>query len=288
MVFLFYFGRMDYICLNGKIIVAAKPVLMASNRGFRYGDGLFETMKVINEKIRLEDYHFERLWKGLSLLKYELPKLFSPEKLKQELIQLCKKNGCSKLARTRLTIFRGNGGLYDEDKGLQYLMEAWPLNETLNRLNDNGLVVDIYPDAKKSCDVFANLKSANFLPYTMAALYAKENKWNDCLVLNQYGRIADTTIANIFLVKDNVIITPALSEGCVDGVMRKYISEQLQVMGYELRQTSVNAGELENADEVFLTNAMYGIRWIRQFRNKIYTNTAAVEIYNRLIKTILL
>jgi branched-chain amino acid aminotransferase len=275
---------MNSICFNGKIVTDDEPVLMASNRGYRYGDGLFETMKVLNGNILLRKYHFERLFSGLSIMKFEIPVLFTEENIEEELLHLCKKNNCEKLGRVRLSVSRGNGGLYDEDKNLQYLIECWPLNESVNKLNENGLVIGIYPDAEKSCDKFSNLKSANFLPYSMAALFAKENKWNDCLVLNTTGGIADSTIANVFIIKENSIITPGLEEGCVNGVMRKYVIEKLRGMSYELREGVLTVNDLEDADEVFLTNAVNGIRWVRQFADKIYTNVKTVEIYNRFIK----
>jgi branched-chain amino acid aminotransferase len=277
---------MNSICFNGKIIPGDKPVLMASNRSYRYGDGLFETMKLINGHITLEQFHFERLFAGMSLLKFDVPKLLTAQRIQQEILQLCQKNGCEKMARVRLSVFRGNGGLYDEDKMLQYLIECWPLNEPVNKLNENGLVIDVYQDARKSCDKFSNLKSANFLPYTMAAQYAKENKLNDCLVLNTKGGIADATIANVFIIKDGVINTPALDEGCVNGVMRRYLIEKLRGMSYELREEILTINDLGKADEVFLTNAINGIRWVRQFRNKMFTNVKTMEIYNRFIKTI--
>lgn len=277
---------MNYISLNGKIQPGDQPALLVSNRGYRYGDGLFETLKVINEKILLEQYHFERLFSGLSLLKFEIPELFNPGRLTEEILGLCKKNECEQWARVRLSVFCGNGGLYDEDRALQYVIECWPLNESLNKLNENGLVIDIYPGARKSCDVFSHLKSANFLSYTMAALYAKENKLNDCLLLNTNGNIADSTIANVFIIRDGVMITPALTEGCVNGVMRKYLLEKMQDAGYEIHETSVSVADIEKADEVFLTNAINGIRWIRQFRNKTYSNKKTAEIYNQFIKEI--
>jgi branched-chain amino acid aminotransferase len=288
MVFLFYFGQMNYINLNGKILPGDKPALLVSNRGYRYGDGLFETIKVINEKILLEPYHFERLFSGLRLLQFEVPKLFTAEKLAGEIPQLCNKNECEKLARVRLSVFRGNGGLYDEDRTLQYIIECWPLDELVNKLNENGLVIDIFPGARKSCDTFSNLKSANFLPYTMAATYAKENKLNDCLVLNSSGHIADSTIANVFIVKDGAIVTPALSEGCVNGTMRKYLLKKMMDAGYEIHETCVTVSDIEKADEVFLTNAIKGIRWVKQFRDKSYSNSKAMEIHNRIIKSIYL
>jgi branched-chain amino acid aminotransferase len=277
---------MNSIYFNGKITKGDEPVLMASNRGYRYGDGLFETMKVLNGNILLRKYHFERLFSGLSIMKFEIPVLFTEENIEEELLHLCKKNNCEKLGRVRLSVSRGNGGLYDEDKNLQYLIECWPLNESVNKLNENGLVIGIYPDAEKSGDKFSNLKSANFLPYSMAALFAKENKWNDCLVLNTTGGIADSTIANIFIIKENNIIAPGLEEGCVNGVMRKYLIEKLRGMSYELQEGVLTVNDLENADEIFLTNAINGIRWVRQFGDKIYTNVKTVEIYNRFIKTI--
>jgi branched-chain amino acid aminotransferase len=281
---------MNVINLNGKIMPADEPALLASNRGYRYGDGLFETMKVINEKIILASSHFERLFAGLSLLKFEISELFTAQKLQNEILSLCKRNKCELLARVRLSVFRGNGGLYDEDNPDsyrdQYIIECWPLNESVNKLNENGLVIDIYPEAKKNCDMFSNLKSANFLPYIMAALYAKENKLNDCLVLNIAGHIADATIANIFIIKDEIIMTPALSEGCVNGVMRRYLLEKLQNTGYKIQESGISVSDIEIADEIFLTNVINGIRWVGKFRNNTYTNLQTTEIYNCFIKTI--
>jgi branched-chain amino acid aminotransferase len=277
---------MNQVSLNGKLIAAAEPALLASNRSYRYGDGLFETMKVINGRILLGSHHFERLFAGLSLLKMEIPGLFKAEKLEPEILHLCKRNGCENLARVRLSVFRGNGGLYDEDKGLQYIIECWPVNEPVNKLNENGLLIDVYPTARKSMDPFSNLKSANFLPYVMAALYAKENKLNDCLVLNSSGRIADATIANVFIVKEDKIITPALSEGCVGGIMRKVLVAKMLDAGYWMGEEAVTIENLENADEIFLTNAMNGIRWVKQFGDKTFSNNKTVKIYNQFIKTI--
>lgn len=282
-----YFHCMNTICINGKIIPADEPVLLASNRGYRYGDGLFETMKVMNGEIILASMHFERLFAGLSLLKFEVPKLLTVQKLQNEILSLCKRNECDLLARVRLSVFRGNGGLYDEDKKLQYIIECSPLNESINKLNENGLIIDIYPEAKKNCDIFSNLKSANFLPYTMAALYAKENKLNDCLVLNTKNNIADSTITNVFIIKNELIITPALTEGCINGVMRKYLLKKLQDSGYRIQESCISIFDIENADEVFLSNAINGICWVSGFRHKLYSNSQSAEIYNRFIKTIL-
>jgi branched-chain amino acid aminotransferase len=280
---------MNQISFNGKLVSAADPVFLVTNRSYRYGDGLFETMKMQNGMISLSAFHFERLFNSLNLLKFIIPKLFTKEKLEQEIIQLCRKNECDKLARIRLSVFRGNGGLYDEEKALQYVIESWPLSNSINSLNENGLLIDVFPDAEKSCDKFSNLKSANFLPYSMAALYAKENKLNDCLVFNSSGCIADSTIANVFLVKGDTICTPSLDEACVNGVMRRMLLEKLREKSesWIVEERAISLSDLRAADEIFLTNAINGIRWVKQFRDKIYINQKTTEIYNRLMKTFL-
>lgn len=277
---------MNHTSVNGQLQPADKPALLVSNRGYRYGDGLFETMKIYKGKLLLKELHFERLFKDLFLLRFDIPSLFTLQKLEKEITDLCLKNKCEQLGRARLSVFRGNGGLYDENKTLEYIIESWPSDETVNQLNENGLVIDIYPEARKTCDSFSHIKSASFQPYSMAAIFAKEKKLNDCLVQNSNGNIADSTIANLFLVKNERVTTPPLSEGCIDGVMRKYLLGKLQAAGYETEEAVINSAELEKADEVFLTNAIKGIRWVREFRNRTYGNSSTTKIYNRFIKTL--
>jgi branched-chain amino acid aminotransferase len=240
-------------------------------------------MKMIRGEIILDKYHFERLFGGIKLMKFQVPSLFNAGKLRREILNTCKKNKCVDLARVRLSVFRGNGGLYDEKSPLQYLIECWPADISANQVNTNGLIIDIFPDAQKNCDVFSNLKSANYLPCVMGAQFAKEKKLNDCLVTNIKGQIAEATIANVFLVKNNLIITPALTEGCVNGVIRRYLIEKLQNTNFELREGVVSKNDLETFNEVFLTNAMYGIRWVKRFRDKKYSNTQTLKIFNDFI-----
>jgi branched-chain amino acid aminotransferase len=205
MAFLFYFHSMNNICLNGKIIPGHEPVLMIDNKNYRYGDGLFETMKVVSKNIALERYHFERFFSSLERLGFKKPELLTIQRLQHEIGLLCEKNKCEALARVRLTVFRGKWGVFESLDDFQYSIECWPLDKSINRMNENGLVIDIFPDARKSCDKFSNIKSANYLPYIMAARHAKEHKLNECLVLNLHERIADSTIANVFFSKDGTL-----------------------------------------------------------------------------------
>jgi len=286
---LVYFEAMNQVNLNGKLFHADEPVLFASNRGYRYGDGLFETMKLKEGKILLEQYHFERLFNGLHILRFEIPSLFNADKLRQEILHLCKRNECEKLARIRLSVFRGNGGLYEDLNVLHYLIECWPLPETTMEINQNGLDVGIFPGGRKNADQFSNLKSSNFLLYSMAAIFAREQKWNDCLVLNTSDRLCDATTANIFIIKNGIFKTPALSEGCVAGVMRRKLIEVIRAENApvnSVEESGLQIDELLNADEVFLTNAIHGIRWIKKVNDKIYSNKQTVDIYSKFLRTL--
>lgn len=273
---------MNYTCADGKFIPSGQAMLPADNRSYRYGDGLFETMKIVGGKICLESFHFDRLFAGFKTLQFNIPPFLTKEKLTERIIRLCEKNECTELARVRVSASRGEGGLYDGNDTFHYLVETWPLTASVNQLNENGLVIGVYPDARKSCDPFSNLKSANFLPYVMAAKYAKANQWNDSLVLNQFDRIADSTISNVFMITGNTITTPPLGEGCVDGVMRRYLLYQLPEHGYSVEEKAISPPELEAAQEIFLSNIM-GLRWVKQLNNKLYSNTKTREIY-QLIK----
>jgi len=275
-----------FISYNGKIRPADEPVLLAANRGYRYGDGLFETLLVDKGNIRLADLHFKRLLKGLQLLKFDIPGLFSTGKLITDILHLAEKNAVNELGRVRLSVFRGNGGLYDTDRHLQYLIECWPLAYHFRRLNENGLEIGLYPDACKQIGLFSGLKTASFLPYTMASIYAKENKLNDCLLLNNEGHIADSTIANLFIFRNDQFITPGPAQGAVDGVMRTYLVREMRAAGYTVHESPVTVSELEAAEEVFLSNAIQGIRWVNRFRDSTYGNHRTAGVFSKFLQTI--
>ncbi len=278
---------MNYFNYNGKIYEDSKMVIGPDSRGLRYGDGLFETLKSIKGQLLFTDDHFARLWKGMNILQFKLPKHFTPETLQDEIVKLLKKNGHHDSARIRLTVYRGDGGLYDDiNHSPHYLIQTWALPGNTGKWNSNGLVLGMYTDVKKSCDILSSLKHNNFLPYVMASLHARDQQWNDALILNTGGKICDTTIANIFLVKDEIIYTPSLDQGCVAGIMRKNILLQLIKNNSKAVEAEITVTDLVNADEVFLTNAIYNLRWVHSIGDIKYTNSYTQKIYSALFPTI--
>jgi branched-chain amino acid aminotransferase len=268
------------IFFNGELVPADTKLAGASNRGLRYGEGVFETIRIVNGKIPLLSHHFDRLSHGLQTLQLEIPAGLSPAYLSEAILLLCRKNNMESSARTRLTIFRG------EERESCLVIESMPIPDGYDQFNEKGWTIDIYKEIKKSCDILSNLKSNNYLPYTIAAAYAKSQALNDCLLLNSYERICDSTIANIFWIKDKQVFTPPLSEGCIAGVMRRYLVEKIHGAGLPLEEKICTRQKLQDADEIFLTNALFGIRWVQQLADKTYINKMSLQFYKQFIKTL--
>jgi branched-chain amino acid aminotransferase len=272
-----------YLNHNGNILPSQEPIFHADNRAFRYGEGLFETMRFQNEKIALWDLHWQRLISSMKKLGMEPSVHWTQEMVLNKILQLAHKNK-HLTARVRLTVYRGEGGIWEEPTmPFNFLIQTWALNEHVE-LNQNGLDLGVFPTGRKACDEYAPLKCNNYLIYLMAARFARTQKWNECLVLNQHHRICDATIANLFFFKDGVLHTPALNEGPVAGVMRTYLIDQLTNSATQVTEGAYSPDDLIDADEIFLTNAVQGIRWVKSFGEKTYGCRQAAQLFDTHIK----
>jgi branched-chain amino acid aminotransferase len=248
-----------FINFNGDIVPTDTPLVGAENRGLRYGDGIFETMRLKEGLLRLSDFHFERLFDSLRLLQFDLPEYFTKQYLLGQVQALCERNGQWEAARVRLSVFRGDGGLFEKDKDLpNYLIHSTPLIPGRDT-NREPLRLGFFPDARKAIDRFSNLKSNNFLIYVMAARYAMQAGLDDCFILNCQEMVCETTFANLFCLKDQVLYTPALSQGCVAGVMRRWLLGQFAKHSVPLVEQPISREFLQGCEEVFLSNAVQGI-----------------------------
>ena len=275
--------RSDYLLYNGNFYLSNEPVISANNRSFRYGDGFFETMKMISGKIIFEDLHFERLLLSLQIMQFDKPDFFTPDYLLQQIQSLVLKNNHQQLARIRINFFRGDGNLHEiENNQLNYIIQSWPLQQ-FPYYHLQGITTGIYKEARKTSDAFSHIKSNNYLPYVMATLWSKKNNFDDALILNCHNRIAEATTSNIFIVKDDVIKTPALSEGCVAGVTRHFLLSCMKKDNIRIEETKITIDEVMNADEIFLTNTGWHIKWIQQCGNKPYTNKTSEFLYEQYI-----
>jgi len=275
-----------YINFNGFLYLEDEKVFTIKNRGFRYGDALFESIRVINGKAQYLEDHFIRLKRGMTVLKMHSANI-SFNELKDQIDKLIEKNHIRKGGRVRLTVFRSGEGLYTpENEGKSYAIEARPFKDDNYMLNEGGLSIDVYNELRRTKNILSQIKTTNNIPHVLAGIYKKENDLDDCIILNDQGRIVEALSSNIFLYKNNNLYTPSLDEGCMDGIMRKQVLRIAEEMNINVFEGMVNGSMLLQADEMFLTNAIKGIQWVVSYRQKRYFNKATKEILTHLNSSI--
>jgi len=281
---LYFYNRMaaPYLIYNGERYSSGALLISPENRSFRYGNGFFETMKMINGNIVLEALHMQRLFQSLQVMQFCKPNYFTPAYIQEQIQTLTLQNDHQSLARVRLMVFRGNGNLYDDDNTPNYLIESLRLYE-FPVYGEKGLVIDMYKEGRKVTDAFSVIKNNNYLPYAMAARWSKKTGLDDALVMNNYERIVEATTANVFIVKDGVVQTPPLSEGCIAGVVRRYLLAFMKERNWMYKEKPLTPEEVLDADEVFITNAGFYIRWVQQCGSKIYTNALSKKLFEAAI-----
>lgn len=257
---------------NNTFIAPEQLHLSPANRSFRYGDGLFESMVMFNNRVPLLPCHYNRLCNGMKQLKMNVPTAWSVNFFSE----ICAKLALTKEltnARIRLQVTRVDGGLYAPlSNEVDLLVEMQPIVYNHFELNPNGLHIGVYTDTRKTQHFLSALKTANALPYVMAAIYAKENHFDECVLLNEKNTIADTGKCNLFVLKNNYLLTPPITDGGVDGVMRQTIftligNKKHPNSNVQLLEQSLTITDLESADEIFLTNAVNGIQWVQKFKH---------------------
>lgn len=274
-----------FLLYNGALLAADASFISPEDRGFKFGDGFFETMKVVNGQPVLAQFHFERLFASLHLLGFDSPAFFTPAWLLEQVQLLVQKNGHLQRARVRITIFRGSGGVYGAIDHLPHcIIQSWALTSATG-LNEKGLCVDVFREGIKVSDHFSHIKSSNYLCYALAALWAGRRQLDDALVLNPWRRVADATVANVFIVHEGVVKTPPLEEGCINGVMRRYLLAAMRAEKIAVAEVPVTEEMLGEATELFLTNAISGIRWVEFAGKNTYTAHLSSRLYNQSINT---
>ena len=269
----------EYILYNDDFVAADHPVLKVGNRAFRYGDGLFESMRMSNGKLCFPEQHAERLCSGMKALKMEGGALHDDYFLKQKTAELAKKNKFKDHVRFRLSVYREGDGLYTPDSNKSgYLLEATPLTEGGYALNKKGLIIDVYDEMTKPVNKLSNYKTTSSLLYVMAGLHKKQNGLDDAMILNQHGFLCESISSNVFVVYDKQIYTPALSEGCIAGVMRGVVMDLAKSNSISIIEAQINPEILKEAEEVFVTNAVGGIRWVMGYGKKRYFNEVSKNL----------
>lgn len=273
----------EYLNFNGSILPADQLIFKANNRGFRYGDGLFESIRYMKGKLKFPEMHIDRIQKGMKLLRFDNCSLIDAWFLREKVEELVRRNRTGAGARIRLTVFRDSQGLYSPvSNKFGYVLEIQKLDESQYVLNKKGLIIDVYDEIPKPVNALSNLKTCNAMIYVLAGIYKNQNVLDEVLILNHHGFLCESMSSNVFVVYDRKLYTPALNEGCIAGVMRQVVMRIAKENDIELVEAQINPDILNEADEVFLTNAAKGIQWVMGYNNKRYFNEVSRFLNEKL------
>jgi branched-chain amino acid aminotransferase len=272
-----------FVNINGKIMAPDAPQIQADNRGYLYGDGCFETIKVIRGKAVNLENHIARILAGAHTLKLRAPNYFDLDYFQKQIDELIAYSKEFQGGKIRLSFERSAGGTYIPDTNeVSFTIEYLPDNSNGFILNDHGLELDLYSEHKKSINKLSPLKTKNGLLYVLAAVQAKEQGLDDMLVMNEKMAIIESSSCNLFVVSNGVLYTPSLDDGILAGTMRMQIINIALQNGIKVYECTIMPHNILSADEILLTNAIAGIKWVGGYRTKRYRNDMARRLMGLL------
>lgn len=262
--------------------------LSFSNRAFLYGDSVFETIKVVKNKVLFWEEHYLRLMSSMRILKIEIPNEFTPDYLESQIKKTISSISKTFTGRVRLTVFREGEGLYlPKSNQASFVINSFQ-NEVFSfETKFKTYKVDIYKDYLIQSNLLSNLKTSNRLINVIGSIYAQENGLDNCILLNENKLVTEFLNGNIFLVKDNVVKTPPINSGCLNGVMRNKIIELInKIPLLEIFEKDFSAYEIISSQEVWVSNSISGIIPVSQYRNKHFGNSIAKKVLDFLNREI--
>jgi len=273
---------------NG-VITDEQLLLTASNRSFLYGDGVFETLKILNNQILFFEDHYFRLLASMRIIRMQIPMNFTLEYLEEQILTLVREQNCHEAARVRLTVFRNEGGYYKPtDNSVSFVIQASALSVKPYVIDEVTFEVDLYKDFTVAKQLLSTLKANNKLIQITASIFAQENGLDTCLLINEEKNVIEAANGNLFMLLNGQLITPPITEGCLNGIMRKQILKLAKELdGIEMIEQPISPFDLQKADELFITNVIIGIQPITKYRKKEFEKTKAKQLLEKLNQTIL-
>jgi branched-chain amino acid aminotransferase len=271
------------INFNGSLL-PSDGFLSSSNRAFLYGDGVFETLKVVNQKVLFLEDHYFRLMASMRIVRMQIPNNFTLEYFEERVISTAKAANCAASARIRFTVFRNDGGYYlPQTREVSYVIQVSPLENVKYSFSDAVYEVDLYKDFFISKQLLSTIKTTNKMISITGSIYAQENDLNNCLLLNNDKNVVEALNGNLFMLLGTKLITPPTEEGCLNGIARKQIIALAKKMeGIEMVEAPISPFDLQKADELFITNIIQGIQPITQYRKKTYTTNVSAQLLEKL------
>ena len=268
---------------NG-LLVSSQEQSWSNNRSFLYGDGVFETLKIVNQKVLFLEDHYFRLMASMRIVRMEIPMNLTMEYLETQILNTVIANKCSDSARVRITVYRNEGGYYlPETNQISFIIQATSLSTSLYSYESIPYEVDLYKDFYVAKQLLSTLKTTNKIIHVTGSIFAKENGFQNCLLLNDEKNVVEALQGNIFMLMDGKLITPPITDGCLNGILRKkIISLAKSIENIELVEASISPFDLQKAEELFTTNVIKGIQPITKYRKKEYSTNLAMQLTEKL------
>ncbi|UGS21845.1 aminotransferase class IV [Flavobacterium cyclinae] len=268
---------------NGNI-QESSSISIENNRGFLFGDSVFETIKVMDNKVLFLEDHYFRLMASMRICRMEIPMNFTMEYFESQIVTLISSLEKNNSYRVRFSVYRESEGFYlPKSRNVQFIVTASPLSSDLYSIGKENYEVELYKDFYIQKQLLSALKTNNKMLQITGSIFASENGYDNCLVLNDEKNVVEALQSNLFMKTGNVVVTPPVSDGCLNGIMRKQVLEILKkIEGIEVNEISISPFDLQKADELFLTNVISGIQPITKYRKKEYTTEFASEVVKRL------
>lgn len=268
---------------NGDL-VDSQTLISNSNRSFLYGDGVFETIKVVNHKILFFEDHYFRLMASMRIVRMQIPPNFTLEFLESQILELVKSNAIENSARIRFTVFRNDGGFYlPATRQISYLIQSFALDNKLYKAAFDKYEVDLFKDFFIAKQLLSTLKTTNKMINITGSIFADENGFQNCLLLNNEKNVVEALNGNVFMLIENQLITPPIADGCLNGIMRKQVL-RLSKSNSDITflEQSISPFDLQKADELFITNVINGIQPISKYRKKEFKSDFAVKLIQQI------
>jgi branched-chain amino acid aminotransferase len=270
--------------LNGKLVTTTEANLSYTNRGLNFGDALFETIRVSAGKIFFWEDHYFRLMASMRIMRMEIPMNFTMEYLSEQILSVIDAPEKSSTHRIKMLVWRESTGKYaPDDNEIGYLISSVKMEESFFTIDNGHYEIELFKDHYVTSGLLSTLKTNNKAINVLGSIYAKENEFDNCLLLNEKKNVVEALNGNIFLVNGYKIKTPPIMDGCLNGILRKQI---IKILGtqpdYILEEESVSPFELQKADEIFITNAITGIQPVSKYRKKHYNSNVAKELIGKL------
>lgn len=268
---------------QGDIIELNALPVQDMKRATMYGDAVFETIRMRDNKLLFVEDHYFRLMASMRILRMPIPMEFTPEFFVDEANRLAEEVAVTD-GRLRLQVVRKSEGKYtpDDNNECVWWMELEELSSQDYTWTSKGLKVDLFKDHYIQPGLLSTLKSSNALPYVLAGIFAKENGFDAMLLVNDNKMLVEANAANVFVLKDNILKTAPLEDGPLRGVFRKNLIGWAKEIGLEMKEESINPFELQKADEIWLTNTISGVQWVEKYRKRTYKGDKAKELIELL------